>query len=272
MNIKALQLQGIDVHKMDNVTLLGFLTQMRTLIQADAALVAVLSTVFADYVAALVAFDNTFAQQRKWAETEDLKELDTARDHALSAFLNMLKAMTASPNAQKAAAARLVMTVREKYTLDPSAEYMKETTAIQQMVQEMDASVEVGTALETTGLMEFFEALKAANRAFLQKMNERTEAQSYQQKGIVRETRLAAEAAYRDLVKLTNAAAIMEAGEQVDYDRIMARLNAEIEHYRQILARKGSSGGDEPEPDPEPTPTPDPEPEPEPEPTPVTPE
>ena len=40
MNIKALQLQGIDVHKMDNVTLLGFLTQMRTLIQADAALVA----------------------------------------------------------------------------------------------------------------------------------------------------------------------------------------------------------------------------------------
>lgn len=62
MNIKALQLQGIDVHKMDNVTLLGFLTQMRTLIQADAALVAVLSTVFADYVAALVAFDNAFAQ------------------------------------------------------------------------------------------------------------------------------------------------------------------------------------------------------------------
>ena len=258
MNIKAIQLLSIDVTRMDNVTLLGFLTQMRTLIQADAALVAVLSTVFTDYVAALVAFDNAFAQQRKWAETEDLKELDTARDHALSGFLNMLKAMTASPNAAKAAAARKVMTVREKYTLDPSAEYMKETTAIQQMIQEMDASVEVSTALETTGLMEFFEALKSANRAFLQKMNERTEAQSYQQKGIVRETRLAAEAAYRDLVKLTNAAAIMEAGEQVDYDR--------------ILARKGSSGGDEPEPDPEPTPTPDPEPEPEPEPTPVTPE
>ncbi len=130
MNIKALQLQGIDVHKMDNVTLLGFLTQMRTLIQADAALVAVLSTVFADYVAALVAFDNAFAQQRKWAETEDLKELDTARDHALSAFLNMLKAMTASPNAQKAAAARLVMTVREKYTLDPDPEPEPEPTPV----------------------------------------------------------------------------------------------------------------------------------------------
>ncbi len=91
---------------------------------------AVLSTVFADYVAALVAFDNAFAQKRKWAETEDLKELDTARDHALSAFLNMLKAMTASPNAQKAAAARLVMTVREKYTLDPDPEPEPEPTPV----------------------------------------------------------------------------------------------------------------------------------------------
>ena len=79
MNIKAIQLLSIDVTRMDNVTLLGFLTQMRTLIQADAALVAVLSTVFTDYVAALVAFDNAFAQQRKWAETRPRAHARDAR-------------------------------------------------------------------------------------------------------------------------------------------------------------------------------------------------
>jgi hypothetical protein len=46
--------------------------------------------------------------------------------------------MISSPNAEKAQRAKYLQNIRDKYTLDPSAEYMKETTAIQQMVQEMD--------------------------------------------------------------------------------------------------------------------------------------
>ena len=71
-----------------------------------------------------------------------------------------------------------------------------------------------------------------------------------------------AEAAYRDLVKLINAAAIMEIPADLDYSIAIDRLNAEVEHYKQIIARKGSSsggedeGGDEAEPTPEPEPTP----------------
>lgn len=84
--------------------------------------------------------DEAYAQARKWAQTEDISTLDTQRDQALSAFLNALKAMLASPNAQKQQAARLLTFIRDKYTLSASDEYMKETTAIQQMVQEMEAN------------------------------------------------------------------------------------------------------------------------------------
>ena len=264
MNINAKQTTSIDVHnKMDITTALGFFFQIREKIRTNEALRTALSTVWTAFSQAYAAFDQAYAQQRKWAQTEDLKNLDDQRDDALRAYLNMLKAMLASPNAEKAAKAKLLQNIRDKYALNPGGEYMKETTAIAQFVQEMDTNYQAELARQATGLEEFYQALKSANAAFLAKMNERTEEQSYQQKGIVRETRLQTEAAYRDLVKLINAMAIMEMPEGFYWDDVINSLNAEIDHYKNILARKGSNsgggedeGGDEPEPSPEPEPTP----------------
>lgn len=264
MNINAKQMTSIDVHnKMDNTTALGFFNQIGQLISANAALQSALSTVWTAYIAAYEAFDEAFAQTRKWAQTADIEALDKERDQALSAFNAALKSMLSSPVAAKQQAAKRLMFVREKYTLNPSDEYMKETTAIQQMIQEMEDDVQASQALTATGLIDWFQDLKQKNQAFLQKMNERTAEQAGQQKGIVREKRLQAEAAYRDLVKLINAAAIMEMPEGLDWNSPIDRLNAEIDHYKKILARKGSTsggedeeGGGEPEPSPEPEPTP----------------
>jgi len=252
MNINAKQMTSIDVHnKMDNTTALGFFNQIGQLISANAALQSALSTVWTAYIAAYEAFDEAFAQTRKWAQTADIEALDKARDQALSAFNAALKSMLSSPNATKQQAARHLMFVREKYTLNPSDEYMKETTAIAQMIQEMDDDVQASQALTATGLIDWFQDLKQKNQAFLQKMNERTAEQAGRQKGIVREKRLLAEAAYRDLVKLINAAAIMEMPEGLDWNSPIDRLNAEIDHYKNILARKGSSSSSDEDEKPE---------------------
>ena len=85
--------------------------------------------------------------------------------------------------------------------------------------------------------------MQLKNEAFLAKMNERTEEQSGMQKGIVRDTRLQAEEAFRNLVKVINAMAICEYPAGLDFNAPIDRLNAEIEHYRQILARKAVSTG-----------------------------
>ena len=237
-----------DVTRMDVTTALGFFGQIKAQLDTNATLTATMAGVWTAYAAALQAYDDAYAQARRWEQTEDISALDTQRDMALSAYLNALKAMTASPNAQKQQAAKQLMFIREKYSLSASDEYMKETTAIRQMVQEMDASAEAQAALATTGLDDWFVDLKQKNEDFLAKMNERTDAQAGQQKGIVREARLACEAAYRNVVKLVNALSIVEVPAGFDYAPVIDRLNAEIEHYRQILARKGvttgtSSGG-----------------------------
>ena len=243
MNINAKQLSGLDCSRMDITTSLSFFMQMKNKLSTETTLTATMASVWTAFSSALTAFDDAYAQARKWQQTADIVELDNARDAALSAFLNALKAMQASPNATKQQAAKHLLFIRDKYSLSVNDEYMKETTAIAQMIQEMEADAQAPAALSSTGLDDWLTDLKTKNAAFLAKMNERTEAQAGQQKGIVRETRLALEARYRDVVKLINALAIVEIPAGFNYATIIDRLNAEIEHYRQILARKGSGGG-----------------------------
>lgn len=251
MNINAKQMTEIATSRMDITTVLGYFGQIKGIVNGNSALVGALGTVWTAFTQAETAFDEAYAQTRKWAQTEDIETLDTQRDQALSAFNAALKSMQSSPNAQKQQAAKLLMNIREKYTLNASDEYMKETTAIAQMIQEMEDDVQSDQALTATGLVDWFQDLKQKNAAFLDKMNERTAEQAGQQKGIVREKRLLAEAAYKNLVKLINAAAIMEMPEGLDWNSPIDRLNAEVEHYRQILARKGSSSSSDEDEKPE---------------------
>ena len=241
MNIRAKQFSSFDITRMDITTSLGYYGQIKNIITPNATLVSTLESVWTTFTSALQAFDTAYAQAKKWEQMADIEEIDRQRDNALSAFLNALKAMLASPNATKAAAAKTLTFIRDKYTLSPADEYMKETTAISQMIQEIEANAVA--ELSAAGLDDWLADLKQKNEAFLAKMNERTEAQAGQQKGILREMRLRCEAAYRDLLKLINALAIVEMPAGFNYDPILDRLNAEVEHYRQILARKGISTG-----------------------------
>lgn len=164
MNIKAKQIASLDTSRMDITTALSFFGQIKTQVERDATLVSTLSTVWTAYTAAYNAFDDAYAQTRKWAQTEDISTLDTQRDTALSAYLNALKAMTASPNTTKQTAAKYLQFIRDKYTLSAADEYMKETTAISQMIQEIEGDAQATEALQTTGLDEWLTDLKQVAR------------------------------------------------------------------------------------------------------------
>ena len=243
MNINAKQLTIFDIHRMDITTALGFFGQMQTKFESNGTLTAAMGNVWTDYTSARQAYDFAYAQARKWEQTEDIDNLDKLRDNAQSAFLNALKAMLASPNAAKAQAAKKLAFIRDKYSFNNTDEYMKQTTMVAQFIQEVESNADAMAALTTTGLDDWFTDLKQKNEDFLAKMNERTEAQAGMEKGIVREKRLLCEAAYRNVVKLANAMSICEVPAGFDFTTAFNLLNAEIEHFRQILARKGISTG-----------------------------
>ena len=243
MNVNAKQLTTFDYTRMDITTALGFFGQMQTKFESNGTLTAAMGNVWTDYTSARQGYDDAYAQARKWEQTEDIDNLDKLRDNAQSAFLNALKAMLASPNAAKAQAAKKLAFIRDKYSFNNTDEYMKQTTMVAQFIQEVESNADAMAALTTTGLDDWFTDLKQKNEAFLAKMNERTEAQAGQEKGIVREKQLLCEAAYRNVVKLANAMSICEVPAGFDFTTAFNLLNAEIEHFRQILARKGISTG-----------------------------
>ena len=243
MNVNAKQLTTFDYTRMDITTALGFFGQMQTRLEGYSTLTAAMGSVWTAYTSARQAYDDAYAQARKWEQTADIKDLNKGRDAAQSAFLNALKAMEASPNAAKAQAAKKLAFIRDKYSFNNADEYMKQTTMVAQFIQEVESDADATAALTTTGLDDWFTDLKQKNEDFLAKMNERTEAQAGMEKGIVREKRLLCEAAYRNLVKLANAMAICEVPAGFDFTAAINLLNAEIEHFRQILARKGISTG-----------------------------
>ena len=111
---------------MDITTVLGFFFQIREQIRTNEALRTALSTVWTAFTQAYAAFDEAYAQQRKWAQSEELEDLDKQRDKALSAFLQAIKTMMASPNAEKAQ--------RAKYPSDNTAYTIKDASIIEATV------------------------------------------------------------------------------------------------------------------------------------------
>lgn len=245
MNADAKQIGSIHVNHMDNTTALSYFGQIAAIINVQDELKTAMGDVWPRYCAAYEGMDEAYAQVRKWSQTAELRNLDAERGGALSGFLGMLKMMVKSPIAGKQAAARTVQFVRDKYTVSAVDEYMKKTTAIQQMIEEMEEDEQVAQAVSASGLDEWMADLKAKNLAFLSKMNERTAEQAGQPKGLLRERRQACEAAYRKVVRVLNAMAICQTPAAIDFEPVIDRINAEVEHYRLILSRKGSSA-DEP--------------------------
>ncbi|MBQ8521895.1 MAG: hypothetical protein IJ456_11125, partial [Bacteroides sp.] len=88
MNINAKQMTEIATSRMDITTVLGYFGQIKGIVNGNSALVGALSTVWTTFTSAENAFDEAYAQTRKWAQTEEIEGLDTSRDQALSAFNN----------------------------------------------------------------------------------------------------------------------------------------------------------------------------------------
>ena len=263
----ALQWTSIALHAMDNATLLSFMHNVdeKGLAENAAPMRTNLGEFWTPFHEAYLTYDRVFNPTRKSLETEDLKELDEARDNALGAYHEVVLGLQRNPNDSKRQAARLLNLNYDTYKPGRSQEYMKETELIEQMTTDLRASQQLAAAIQLLGLDDYLTDLEQKNQAFADMMKGRTASTEGQQKGTVADARADLEKKYQLLRQMLNVASIYEG--DTNYRPFLLAVNAEVEHYRQILARKGagggsSSGGDDGGDTPTPTPTPDPTPDP----------
>lgn len=239
----ALQMQSIALHYMDKATVLSFMHNVDEKGQAEnaAPMRTKLGQFWTPFHEAYVLYDQVFNPSRKTLESEDLKNLDDARDDSLGAYHEALLGLQRNPNEAKRQAARLLNLNYDTYKPERSQEYMKETELISQMTTEIRGSQELTAAIQLLGLEDYLNDLEQKNQAFADLMKSRTASTEGQQKGAVAEARANLEQKYQLFRQMLNVASIYEG--DADYRPFILAVNAEVEHFRQILARKGVSMG-----------------------------
>ena len=170
--------------------------------------------------------------------TASATDADTARDQSWRAANAYVKAMCSHPTAEVAANALETKALFDKYGDPTSLAQTEESGVLHNLLQDLNAlSEDKRTALN---LDIWIADLQAKEEAFLAAAAQRTEADAARQVGIVKETRTAAEAAYRSLVDTVNALAIIEG--DGDYATFIDHVNAMIDRQKAILKARATNG------------------------------
>ena len=195
-----------------------------------AATDSVLETKVNEFTTAVDAFDDALKASATNPATATATATDDARDASWRGSNNYLTAMCAHPDAEIAAYAAETKSLFDKYGDPTKLAQTEESGVLHNLLQDLEAlDSSKRTALN---LDVWITDLKTKENAFLAAAAQRTEADAARQVGIVKETRTAAEAAYRSLVDTVNALAMING--DAEYATFIDHVNAMIERQKAI--------------------------------------
>lgn len=199
--------------------------------EADKAVVAA-------YKSAIDAFDEALKQAAKNSLTEAVGEADEAVDHLYTGLTLYLRSLTYHPTEAIRTAAETTLGIIDKYGTLTHLPYNQQYGALHNAMQELTA-VPAETA-ETLQLGAWLTELESLTARFLEVRDRQTEEQSHYQVGLVKETRNAADAAYKQLTAAVNAF-VIAFGEE-NYADFIQRVNVMVADIQaQLKARKTRS-------------------------------
>ena len=176
------------------------------------------------------AFDTALKASAVNPATASATNADVERDQSWRAANAYVKAMCNHPTADIAVTAVEAKSLFDKYGDPTSLAQTEESGVLHNLLQDLealDSSKRVSLNFDV-----WITDLKTKEDAFLTAAAARTEADAALQVGIVKETRTAAEAAYRSLVDTVNALAMING--DTDYVTFIDHVNAMIERQKAI--------------------------------------
>ena len=190
----------------------------------------VLETKVNEFTTTVDAFDDALKASSTNPATATATATDDARDASWRGANNYVTAMCAHPTAEVAANAAEAKSLFDKYGDPTKLAQTEESGVLHNLLQDLeafDASKRTSLNLDV-----WIADLKAKEDAFLAAAAQRTEADAARQVGIVKETRTAAEAAYRSLVDTVNALAMING--DTAYATFIDHVNTMIERQKAI--------------------------------------
>ncbi|MBR0036514.1 MAG: hypothetical protein IJP70_02610 [Bacteroidales bacterium] len=235
MNINARQIEALDFNYLNQAETYQYNADQLARVKSSAAIMAKLQAEVAAWEASMQTFDVTYRKATTAGQTKVVENRDAERDKIYSGFVGTVNNALKSPiEAQQQAATTLQEPIK-RYAISTGAEYQEQTMRTEQICQELLANY--APQLTALGLTAWVEALQAKNRDFKAAMTQRTNEQAGFVKSELANLRLQIISCYRAFVKLMNVVLIYEG--DTAYASVIDQLNAEVRHYKQIIARKG---------------------------------
>ncbi|WP_251623307.1 DUF6261 family protein [Odoribacter lunatus] len=188
------------------------------------------------FYARLKEYDTALLPERRSPRTAELARLDAQRDYLFRSMVANLKLYVASPDAEQAQAADVLLSLVDKYGRNIAAmPYREETGAITNLLQDFALEANA-TFVKKLFAEHWIDSLRTANTQFEQTMLSRTETASDAPSETSKAVRATVQTAFEKLCEMINALAIVKG--EADYARIIDRINQLVGEAQDVVARR----------------------------------
>ena len=232
------EIYDINIQRMNNGAHFTFVSNILARAEADTAVKGKAADQVNNLKAAVSAEDEALKISQKSLLTDEIAKADNDRDALYAGYKKAIEGFLAMPIADMAQAAKILSQHIKDYKINTADQLDKETGLLVNFISDLEDKYAAQVA--KLGLTAFVTNLKEANERVRTLTLQRTNEKIIITVGALKTARTASDDAYRALVKMVNALALVF-GEK-DYTAFIDYVNTEVAHYkREVLGRKTSA-------------------------------
>lgn len=232
------EIYDINIQRMNNGAHFTFVSNILARAEADTTVKGKASELVSNFKAAVTAEDEALKISQKSLLTDEIAKADSDRDALYAGYKKAVEGFLAMPIADMAQAAKILSQHIKDYNINTADQLDKETGLLVNFISDLEDKYAAQVA--KLGLTAFVTNLKEANERVRTLTLQRTNEKIGITVGALKTARTASDDAYRALVKMVNALALVF-GEK-DYTAFIDYVNTEITHYkREVLGQKASA-------------------------------
>ena len=232
------EIYDINIQRMNNGAHFTFVSNILARAEADTTVKGKASELVSNLKAAVAAEDEALKISQKSLLTDEIAKADSDRDALYAGYKKAVEGFLAMPIADMAQAAKILSQHIKDYKINTADQLDKETGLLVNFISDLEDKYAAQVA--KLGLTAFVTNLKEANERVRTLTLQRTNEKISITVGALKTARTASDDAYRALVKMVNALALVF-GEK-DYTAFIDYVNTEITHYkREVLGKKATA-------------------------------
>ena len=232
------EIYDINIQRMNNGAHFTFVSNILARAEADTTIKGKASELVSNFKAAVAAEDEALKISQKSLLTDEIAKADSDRDALYAGYKKAVEGFLAMPIADMAQAAKILSQHIKDYKINTADQLDKETGLLVNFISDLEDKYAAQVA--KLGLTAFVTNLKEANECVRTLTLQRTNEKMGVTVGALKAARTASDDAYRALVKMVNALALVY-GEK-DYTAFIDYVNTEVTHYkREVIGQKAKA-------------------------------